>query len=241
MTHTSDRMQTGNVFDARYPAKAVMSPVFVYTRVPIATYSNIVAGPQIVSGASFTLRAGTGISTLTVNNQTVYDLGSQRNLVALGLHASVAAALITVNGYEERVNADGSLGGPGQPLTETFTGPVGTSSTAMVKTLRYVRSITTSGNSVSGLAIGVGEVFGFPYKVADYGDVWITWAQNKITSSVGFTAAVTTTATAYTGDVRGTYQIQSLSANASRVFTAFVFVKDPDTVTGQYGVAQYAA
>lgn len=250
MTQVSDRLVSGNQSDRRYPAAAVMTPCYWFEVTPSQLLSANLAALQTLSGsvtvAAFTLQAGAGITTTSIGTSagatTVYDLSAQRNVRATGNSPSsvtTVAVQITVNGYEERVNSDGSRT-VGQPVSETFTGPAGTGTTSTVKTFRWIRSITTDGNTASNVSLGTGDVFGFPYRADSFGQVGINWNGTVITASTGFTAAVTTTATAVTGDVRGTYAVQSASDSVKKL-AVFVYVRTPDTITGLWGPTQYSA
>lgn len=98
----------------------------------------------------------------------------------------------------------------GYPMTETITGAnAGIASGA--KAFKYIASVTCSGDVATTVSVGTGDVFGFPLR-ADY-LFYATLYFNNVpaTTANGFTAAVTTTATATTGDVRGTIDV----ANAS--------------------------
>jgi hypothetical protein len=242
MTHFSDNIRTGQVFRATNGTNGTdTSPVYVYATTPPVLSATALAAAQTVSGGSFTLQAGSGVTTTTIQGTTYYDLGVARCLRAVGAVSGVTATNITVTGLEETVLSDGTLG-PGYPMTITFSGPADGLTTTTTKAIRYVRSVTAAGNTTSGVSIGTTDTFGFPYKVANFGDVIINWNNALITASTGWTAAVTTSpATATTGDVRGTYAVQSGASNDSLVFRAWIFVKDPDTETGLYGQAQYSA
>ena len=62
-----------------------------------------------------------------------------------------------------------------------------------------------------------------------------------ITSSTGYTAAVKTTATSATGDVRGTYAVQT-PANGTLILGAKFdpFNVNLQSAVGLFGVSQYA-
>lgn len=130
----------------------------------------------------------------------------------------------------------------GFPMTETITGAnAGTASGA--KAWKYISGITHSGSVATTLTIGTNDVIGLPFQVLRFGRTAINYNNAGITANTGFTAAVTTSpATATTGDVRGTYALQSASDGTK---TIQVFITIPpanlNTVNGAasvYGVTQ---
>ncbi|MEY4372180.1 MAG: hypothetical protein RL219_949 [Actinomycetota bacterium] len=239
-TNVGAGLRVGNAADKRYPAFGGYSSTW-YTRtvVPSASTASAVADFATVSGGSWTLAAGPNATSVTIQGTTYIQLDTARVITATGSGASSAAVNITVNGLEEIVALDGTMTS-GQPLTQTFSGPSGTATTATTKTFRWIRSVTTDGNTVSGVGIGQGDTLGLPYYVPYVGNIAINYNDTAITASTGFTAGVTTSATATTGDVRGTYALQT-AANGSRRFTVSVWLFDPNTVTSLYGVSQYSA
>lgn len=205
------------------------TPVFVYSVVPATLQSDNLVTAKIVTGSeTLTLVAGTSITTTTINGSTYYALDVPRNLRITGATASVTASVVTVTGKDEYF----------QTMTETITGPTGTAVTSGAKAFKYLLSATASGNTVSAITVGTGDVFGFPYRVAALGQYQLFWALNWITDSAGFTAAVTTSpATSLTGDVRGTYS-SATASNGSRRLTVFIPNFNPDSVEAVYGVTQ---
>ena len=68
----------------------------------------------------------------------------------------------------------------------------------------------------------------------------MTAYNGAIVTTGTFVAAVSTSpATATTGDVRGTYTPAS-ATDASKRLTIWIYVGNPDSQTGLYGVAQYS-
>lgn len=105
----------------------------------------------------------------------------------------------------------------GYPQTETITGAnVGVASGK--KAFKWVTGVTHTGSVAGTLTIGTGDVFGFPLRVDSFGYAFITWNNATITANTGFLAADTTSpATTTTGDVRGTYAVQSASDGTKRL------------------------
>lgn len=237
MTQISDGIRTGNVGLGNETGGAVRlisqapgfpnSPVFVYDIVPTQLLNTAIAAAQTVSGGLFTLSSATGTTTTTINGVNYIDLGAARSVTASGASSGTTGVDITITGLDTYL----------QPMTQTFSGPTSALQTATTKTFRYVRTVGTSGNTVSGVSIGTGDVMGLPYRVDAFGYVIFNWNNTLITASTGFTAASSAAATAFTGDVRGAYTVQSASDGTKRL-TAFIFAKNPDTVAGTYGVTQ---
>lgn len=205
------------------------TPAYVYSVVPATLQSNNLVTAKIVTGSeTLTLVAGTGITTTTINGSTYYVLDVPRNLRITGNTVSVTASVLSITGKDVYF----------ETMTETITGPTGTAVTSGVKAFKYLLSATASGNTVSTISVGTGDVLGFPYRVAALGQVLIWDATTLRTDSTGLTVAVTTSpATSLTGDVRGTYAMQAAS-NGSRRVTVWIPNFSADSVEAIYGVTQ---
>lgn len=130
----------------------------------------------------------------------------------------------------------------GYPMSETITG-ANTTVASGAKAFKYISSVTHTGTVASTITIGTGDVIGLPLRSDYFGDLRIVYNNTVITASTGYTAAVTTDpATTTTGDVRGTYALQTAS-NGSRRLQMWISppVANVSTVTGLYGVAQNLA
>lgn len=143
-----------------------------------------------------------------------------------------STATFTVRGYDAY----------GYPLTETITGAnIGTATGK--KAFKFIASITPAGTlSGSNVSAGAGDTYGLALRTDYVGWLEIWWASALVSSSTGFTAADTTSpATATTGDVRGTYHVQSASNGTDRLN---IFIsQNPNNITtqtGMLGVAQYS-
>lgn len=130
----------------------------------------------------------------------------------------------------------------GYAMTETITGAnAGIASGA--KAFKYIASVTPAGTlSGSNASVGTGDVFGLPIRADTFGRCRVFWNSAAITASTGFTAAVTTDpATATTGDVRGTYGVQSASDGTKRL-EVYVSPSVANAVvtgfTGMFGITQ---
>lgn len=207
---------------------APTSPTFVYDVVPLTLQKNNIATAQTLSGASATLAAGTGVTSTTLRNgTTVLALDCARAVTISGAATTVVATTLTVSGYDDYE----------QPMSQVLTGPTGTAAVTTTKAFRYVSSVAASTNTVSNISIGTSDTIGLPVRADAFEYVTVKYNSALVTSSTGFTAAVTSTATTTSGDVRGTYALQTAS-NGSRRLVIETFVKNTETVDGVWGVTQ---
>jgi hypothetical protein len=128
----------------------------------------------------------------------------------------------------------------GYTYHETVTLANATTTTSL-KAAKAVISITPAGTlSGSNLSVGTTDVYEFPLAVYQFPFVQIYWNNALISSSTGFTAAVTTSpATATTGDVRGVYATQSAS-DGTKLLQVFVAPSAPRmNQAGLFGVQQF--
>lgn len=240
MTHFSDPIRTGSTFSSTRPAPgAPTSPVYVYTGTPVTGTTTGLGALQTLSGAPFTavITAGNGVSAITFAGMTLYDLGLSRCPSITTPSASSIETAFTITGYDVAMLPDNTFT-VGFLVTQTFSGPSTTAGTSIgLKAIRYVKAITGSGNTTSAVSFGVSDTLGFPVKVGKAEDVILKY-NNQTATGLGLTVAVTTNpSTAALGDVRGTYALQSAADN-SKVFCAWIFVRDPNLDTGVWGVPQ---
>jgi hypothetical protein len=135
----------------------------------------------------------------------------------------------TVNGYDIY----------GFPMTQTLAGGNG-AAVNTTKAFKFVTSVTHTGSVATTLTIGTTNIVGFPMRVDTIGYLAMSYNASLITANTGFVLADTTSpATAATGDVRGTYTLQSAADGVKR-FQAFITpsVANLGTNTGLFGVAQ---
>ncbi len=126
----------------------------------------------------------------------------------------------------------------GYPLTVTRAGPNNTTVNT-TKTFKYVTSITPSASNAGHVTVGTADIFGIGLITDAWAYVTVYWDNALITAATGFVAAVGTTASATTGDVRGTYATQSASDGTKRL-QLFWRPRAADlTHNGYWGVAQF--
>jgi len=172
----------------------------------------------IVASQAATLASGlaTGINgALASDGAAVLDV--PRNVVA----AWTGTAVLTVTGTDEYGNAISESSASGTSLTGK-------------KAFKSITSVTTSAD-ITGLTVGTAKVLGLPAWLAGTGDV-IKELQDGAAATAGtVVAGDTTTATATTGDVRGTYAPNG-TPNGTLRFELIVAMQSPE----YRGIAQFA-
>lgn len=133
----------------------------------------------------------------------------------------------------------------GASMTQLVTVAAGANTVNSTKSFKYIASVTPQFTDAHNYSVGTADVYGFPIRsdVFTSGgapiDTQIWWNGAQITSTTGYTAAVVTTPSTTTGDVRGTYAVQSASNGTKQ----FVVVQSPilantATVLGLFGNTQ---
>lgn len=210
-----------------------------------ASATGITAGVAIVradTGANVTglLAIDSAMTTVNFGSAGTIAIWDPTKAIARNItitsNANDTSGTYTVRGYDLY----------GYPLTETITGANGTSGTTAaangVKAFKYIASVTPAGTlNSTGVAVGVGDVIGLPLRADRWSELLGTLGNTSITASTGFTAAVTTTATATSGDVRGTYALQTASNGVLR----FTLKQSPiptnvNSTAGMTGANQYS-
>lgn len=132
----------------------------------------------------------------------------------------------------------------GYPMSETITHAGGTATTNGKKAFKFIASVVPQFTDAHNYSVGTTDIFGFPIYSASFNpgataDVSISWNGAAVTATTGYTAGVTTTATKTTGDVRGTYAVQSAS-NGTKVLviTQAPALSNIGSATGLFGVTQ---
>ena len=206
--------------------------ITVSTSIQRADTGVTVTGLLAIDGAASYTTFGQG----GTGSGGIIRLWNPATLVARALRIVSAtndsAATFTIKGYDIY----------GYPITETVTGAnAGTANGK--KAFKYIASITPAGTLGGGtVTVGTTDIIGLPLRSDYVSECAINMASTWITASTGFTAAVTTDpATATTGDVRGTYTLQTAS-DGSRRLAIFQtpLVTNIGSTTGLFGVTQYA-
>lgn len=205
--------------------------IYVWDVIPQAAVTNNVAASQTAAGAgSVTLTAGTSAkSVVRADGTTVIQLDCPR---ALKVNCSTTARAFTVSGYDYY----------GQAMTETITVAVAGTAVTGKKAFYQVSSATIAG-SATAVVIGTSDVLGIPVRVTNVAYVASVKSNNTLAQDAGtFVAADTSTASATTGDVRGTYTPATASDGIVRtvmgVLLPAIAVGPNATRVGALGVTQ---
>ena len=217
-----------------------MGRTFMWDVIPqTLNTSNIAASQTPAAAGNLTLTAGTSVKSVTrTDGTTVLQLDCARAVQLTTASGTISTSRnLTVSGYDYY----------GQPMTEVIA--TGTTSSAVAnvagkKAFYQITSIAINGSLPVAITVGTTDVLGIPVRVVDAGYiVSVNWANTLARDAGTFVAADTTTATATTGDVRGTYVPSTSATNGVRrlVMTIgcnAIMVGPNATRTGALGVTQ---
>lgn len=106
----------------------------------------------------------------------------------------------------------------GFAMSQTVTVAAGVNTVNSTKAFKAITSVTPQFSDAHNYSVGTADIFGFGLLASFFSDVEIHWNSALITANTGFVAADTTApATKTTGDVRGTYAVQSASDGTKRL------------------------
>lgn len=206
-------------------------------QVPTTT-ANTVLISAFAQFASAVLQVGSadpnyGICALPVTRAgaaQVWDSKQIGGRVLAYTSGTTVAGTVTTTGYDVY----------GQLMHETVT-PVASSTVNGLKAFKYILSVVPSGIN-NTLSIGTADLFGLPIRTDIAESLNTYYATTFLTAQTTFVAAVLTTPTAATGDVRGTIGVPSATNGSNRLFvysnpSLYQCVEadniDPRTLVGQ--------
>lgn len=227
--------------------------------------AKIAALANVVSGVAMTLAvASTGITVLS-SSASVLMFPSLVTLTAglmidgnpglkkFGLkgftafydRASITARAVSITGVVSTVGGNFLVSGYdiyGYPMSERITAAAGVATTNGKKAFKVVTSVVPQFTDAHNYSVGTTDIFGLPLRAAIFPETLIHWNDALITANTGFVVADTTSpATTTTGDVRGTYAVQSASDGAKRLIVRHnpsLSAVQTDPTIGLFGVAQ---
>lgn len=219
------------------------------------TGSYTVSGAPVAAGTSgsqLTISASLGNSTLNAIAAERTPFGSAGTIQlwnpmaltarAVSITTSVATVgttnVFTVAGYDIY----------GYPMSEAISVPsttVSGTTTNGKKAFKFITSVTPSvTDATTSYSVGTTNIIGLPLRSDYFGvNTFVypgTGSTNLVTSVTGYTAAVTTTATTTTGDVRGTYALQTAASTGTNrlIVRQSPALYNISSITGLFGVTQ---
>jgi hypothetical protein len=188
-----------------------MGRVYIFDVVPLTLQAAGLATSQNpVSGGSFTLTAGTGVTLSNDGIRNRYNLDTPRCVTITAAGANTATYL--VSGFDQY----------GQPMSELLAAP-STSTVSTTKAFKSVTSITNANATAgtNGLTAGFNDVLGLPVRLTsrDY-IVGSNFNATAVALSAYTVADQTATATTTTDDVRGTITLPSAADGTKRLVAA---------------------
>lgn len=214
-----------------------------YVPSAIAT-ANLAALANVVTGTAMALvgATGAGATVLTPAAPATFQPSGQVVSAGIAIDGLPSLATFGLNGnfqtgfYNRQtcigrgVSITGVAGGAGGAflikgydcygfaLSDTVTVAAGANTVNSLKAFKAVTSVTPQFTDAHNYSVGTADIFGFGILASFFSDVIVHWNNALITAITGFVAADTTSpATAATGDVRGTYAVQSASDGAKRL------------------------
>lgn len=119
-----------------------------------------------------------------------------------------AGGAFTIVGYD----------GYGQPQTETLTATAGATTVNTKKTYKYITSITPGFSDAHNYSFNTSDIYGLPLFSKYFEENNIFFNATLITATTGWVVGdATSPATKTTGDVRGTYALQTASNGTRRL------------------------
>jgi len=210
--------------------------IYVFDVVPQAAVANNLAVAQTPAAAgALALAAGSGVKFITRSDgSSVYQLDCPRAVAVTTGAGSPVSSSFTVSGYDFY----------GQPMTELIlSGAVASTTTSGKKAFYQIISITGTAGTVVTVIFGTTQILGLPVRLLDIGYVSRNGWSGLLANDPGtFVAAVTTTATNVTGDVRGTYLPSTAPDGVKRlvisILMSAISVGPNATRAGAFGVTQ---
>lgn len=208
--------------------------IYVWDTVPVAKATNNIATASAYT-STITLTAGTGTtSVVRTDGVTVVQLDVPRAVAVTIGAGTITNRNVTISGWDYY----------GQPMSEVIaTGTTQSTTVNGKKAFYQISSATVSGAVGATIALGTTDILGIPVRMTNVAYVAsVRWDSTLAEDAGTFVAAVTTTATTTTGDVRGTYVPSSATDGAKRLVMGILLpaiaVGPQATRTGALGVTQ---
>ncbi|MBU3734885.1 MAG: hypothetical protein FGM60_04675 [Candidatus Planktophila sp.] len=210
--------------------------IYVWDTIPQAKGNAVLsAAASYAVAGNATLAAGAGVRSVVLNTgTTVYQLDVPRAVsITIGT-GTISDTAVTVSGFDYY----------GQAMTEVIqTGTTQSTTVNGAKAFYQVRQVAVAGDCGATIAVGTSDVLGIPVRVTDAGYIASVGWNNTLARNAGtFTAAVLSTASSTTGDVRGTYVPSTVPDGIRRLVMGILLpaiaVGPNATRSGALGVTQ---
>ena len=199
------------------------------------------------NATSTAITANLGSSTVNALNTSRIPFGTAGTIqpwnpqgllgraVSITAAAVTAAPTFTVSGYDIY----------GFPMSEVIQSAASTVNGK--KAFKYITSVVPSAaDGTNTFSVGTTDIIGLPLRSDTFGDILVNYSASPdpalVTANLGYVAAVKTLATATTGDVRGTYALQTAAAKGPTGNRLFVrqtpALYNVGSIAGLYGVTQ---
>jgi hypothetical protein len=214
---------------------------------PFTLVSSTGAGITLLATAFLALGSGNTIpvGSLAIDGNPIYTTfgqgfhsgfyapsGGLARAVSVTAASSATGGVVTIRGADYY----------GYPMAEEITA-VAASTVNGLKAFKWVFSATPGfTDGTHNYSIGTADVYGLNLRADNFADI-VSFFDDVVLAKAAFTAAVSTTATATTGDVRGTLST-GVTANGTKVLAAFVrptltMMANASLSVGMFGVAQF--
>lgn len=193
---------------------------YLYEVTPIALDADGISVAQAVAGAGNLTITG----ALASGGVATFDVARAVSVTSSDAGDTTQTATITGTDYW------------GVPLVETiaFNGAATISGKKAFKTVtRIAISAALTGNGSAGTL----DIIGLPYRSNTRNNLRTAYDGAQVTTGT-YVAAVTTTATATTGDVRGTF-LPASATDGVKILSLYITLVSVDSNNGLYGVDQY--
>lgn len=212
MTQFSDDLWLGSAFGpqlnsyagpgAVYAGVGPLGRTYIFDAVPAAKSATAVCAAQAVAGAGGLTINGASAS----GGVATFDYARCVNVDSSNIANTTQIVTVTGTDYW------------GQAQTEEIAMD-GTNAVAGKKAFKTITAVSVDAAITGTMTIGNEDIFGLPYRVTDAGYLFrLGWAGALGNDTTGtFVAADTATATATTGDVRGTFAPSSAADGTRRL------------------------
>jgi hypothetical protein len=181
-------------------------------------------------------QSGTALATaaLCINSMpSLIYFGQNKSVACVDPRTSISRA-VSITGSASATGGNFLVRGLdlyGYPTAEMITATAGATTTNGTRAFKVVTAVVPQITDAHNYSVGTTDIIGMPMMVTNFAQAYIVYgapgSQNVITASTGFVAGATTQpvggtpATGTTGDVRGTYALQS-AANNTNMLQVFV-------------------